>query len=130
MKTQAIHKGPFKVAGLGLVGRVMKRGSQYIMEVRNADVPDIPHHWKPILENENSSTREVAEGLYVLLSSMPKVMEALEVPASSGNVQALVTHRGLHNSNSTLAELRVWNLSTRKTAHVYIDSDEGLCIDT
>jgi hypothetical protein len=128
MNTKAIHKGPLKVAGLGLIGRVVQRGEKYIMEVRNENTPDHPFHWDALIEPEHT-TQEAAEGLYELLGSMPAIMKALELPEDSSNIQAMITHRGLHNSNSILAELRVWNLSTRKKAHAFIDINDGLCIE-
>ena len=88
----------------------------------------VPEKWGPILDSEHLKTRESCSALFSLLENMPKIMNALGIP-EKGNAVALVTQRGLHNSNSTLAEVRVWTMGTNRSAHAYIDANEGLCID-
>jgi hypothetical protein len=124
-----IIKGPINVKGHWLKARLVRTGDVYAVEVCvSLHVADMSDEWDPILDSEHITTREGASALFNLLENMPKIMKALDVP-EKGLVQSLVTHRGLHNSNSTLAEVRVWNIGTQQSAHAYIDTNEGLCID-
>jgi hypothetical protein len=127
MKMKRIIKKAINIQGHWLKARLVRTGGAYAVEVC-IDLDGVPEKWGPILDSEHLTTREGASALFSLLENMPKIMGALGIP-KKGNVQSLVTQRGLHNSNSTLAEVRVWNMGTNRSAHAYIDTNEGFCID-